>query len=148
MLLNGKTRGVKGVQPSRKLITLNTTCCVTGSAGYIKRCRNVIHFSSLGKGMVVGARALFWPQLGGIQGSSFLESEEVHPGILVRVREDHRRPELEGMVGIVRKSYGAPEYLALDVELEDGQLELFWFYQLDAPNTDALTHSVAFYDGG
>jgi hypothetical protein len=86
--------------------------------------------------------------IGGIQGSSFLESEEVHPGMLVRVREDRRRPELEGMVGIVRKSYGAPEYLAVDVELEDGHLELFWFYQLDAPNTDALTHSVAFYDGG
>jgi hypothetical protein len=98
--------------------------------------------------MAVGTRALFWPQLGGIQGSSSLESEEVHPGILVRVREDRRRSELEGMVGIVRKSYGAPEYLAVDVELEDGQLELFWFYQLDAPNTDALTHSVAFYDGG
>jgi hypothetical protein len=77
-----------------------------------------------------------------------LDSDEVQSGMLVRVREDRRRPELEGMVGIVRKSYGAPEYLAIDVELEDGQLELFWFYQLDDPNTDALTHSVAFYDGG
>ena len=52
------------------------------------------------------------------------------------------------MVGTVRKSYGAPEYLAVDVELEDGQLELFWFHQLDAPNTAVLTHSVPFYDGG
>jgi hypothetical protein len=77
-----------------------------------------------------------------------LDSEEVQSGMLVRVREDRRRPELEGMVGIVRKSYGAPEYLAIDVELEDGQLELFWFYKLDDSNTDALTHSVAFYDGG
>ena len=50
-----------------------------------------------------------------------MESDEVHPGLLVRVREDRRRPELEGMVGTVRKSYGAPEYLAVDVELEDGQ---------------------------
>jgi hypothetical protein len=108
----------------------------------------MLHFSSLGKGMAVGARTDFRPQLGGIQGSSYLESEEVHPGMLVRVREDRRRPELEGMVGIVRKSFGAPEYLAVDVELEDRQLELFWFYQLDAPNTDALTHSVAYYDGG
>jgi hypothetical protein len=108
----------------------------------------MLHFSSLGKGMTVGARTLYWPQLGGTQGSSFLESEEVHPGMLVRVREDRRRPELEGMVGIVRKSYGAPEYLAVHVELEDGQLELFWFYQLDDPNTNTLTHSVAFYDGG
>jgi hypothetical protein len=72
----------------------------------------------------------------------------VHPGMLVRVREDRRRPVLEGMVGTVRKSYGLPEYLAVDVELEDGQLELFWFHQLDAPNSDVLTHSVPFYDGG
>jgi hypothetical protein len=52
------------------------------------------------------------------------------------------------MVGTVRKSYGLPEYVAVDVELEDGQLELFWFHQLDAPNSDVLTHSVPFYDGG
>jgi hypothetical protein len=98
--------------------------------------------------MAVGARTLFWPQLGGILGSSSLESNEVHPGMVVRVREDRRRPEFAGMVGTVRKSYGATEYLAVDVELEDGQLELFWFHQLDAPNTDVLTHSVPFYDGG
>jgi hypothetical protein len=76
-----------------------------------------------------------------------LESHEVHPGMAVRVREDRSRPEFEGMLGIVRKSYGASEYLAVDVELEDGQHELFWFHQLDTVNTDFPIRSVPFYDG-
>jgi hypothetical protein len=76
-----------------------------------------------------------------------LESHEVHPGMMVQVREARRRPEFEGMLGIIRRSYGAPEYLAVDVELEDGQVELFWFHQLDTVNTDFPTRSVPFYDG-
>jgi hypothetical protein len=81
-----------------------------------------------------------------------VESHEVQPGLTVQVREDRRRPELEGMQGIVRKCYGAPEYPALDVQLEDGQLELFWFHQLDNVNMDYVNmgspiHSVPFYDG-
>jgi len=66
----------------------------------------------------------------------------------VRVREDRRRPDLEGLLGTVQKTYGEPEYLAVDVVLDDGQLELFWFHQLDAVNTDRLTPYVPYYDGG
>ncbi len=51
------------------------------------------------------------------------------------------------MLGTIQKSYGAPEYLAVDVLLEDGQPELFWFHQLETANKKSLlAHSVAFYD--
>jgi len=35
------------------------------------------------------------------------------------------------MFGTVKGSFGDPEYPALDVQLEDGRLELFWFFQLE-----------------
>jgi hypothetical protein len=63
------------------------------------------------------------------------------------VREDRRRPDLEGLLGTVQKTYGEPEYLAVDVVLDDGQLELFWFHQLDRVSTDQPSLSVPFYDG-
>jgi len=65
----------------------------------------------------------------------------------VRVREDRSRPTLEGLLGTVQKTYGEPEYLAVDVRLEDGHLELFWFHQLDQADVDYSTRSVPFYDG-
>ena len=47
-----------------------------------------------------------------------MESHEVHPGMAVQVREDRSRPEFEGMLGIIRRSYGAPDYLAVEVEFK------------------------------
>ena len=76
-----------------------------------------------------------------------MESHEVRLGMAVRVREDRRRPDLEGLQGTVQRTFGAPEYLAVDVWLEDGHLELFWFYQLDQADVDYSTRSVPFYDG-
>ena len=73
-----------------------------------------------------------------------MESYEARPGTAVRVREGYRRPELEGMGGTIEQCWGSPEYLALDVRLEDGRSELFWFHQLDT----AAPTRVAFYDGG
>ena len=35
------------------------------------------------------------------------------------------------MRGIIEQSFGTAEHPALDVRLENGRLELFWFYQLD-----------------
>lgn len=61
-----------------------------------------------------------------------LASHEVRSGMVVRVVEDERRPEYEGMLGTVKGSFGDPGYPALDVRLENGRLELFWFYQLEA----------------
>jgi hypothetical protein len=47
------------------------------------------------------------------------------------------------MGGIIEQCWGSPDYRALDVRLEDGRSELFWFHQLDtvAPARDA------YYDG-
>lgn len=72
-----------------------------------------------------------------------MQSHEARPGAAVRVREGCRRPELEGMSGIIEQCWGSPDYLALDVRLEDGRSELFWFHQLDA----AAPAGVAYYDG-
>ncbi len=60
-----------------------------------------------------------------------LISAVVHPGMRVRVVEDSRRPEFVGMLGTVKRSFGNPEYPALDVQLDNGRLELFWFHQLN-----------------
>jgi hypothetical protein len=60
-----------------------------------------------------------------------MQSLEARPGMVVRVGEGYRKPELEGMSGIIEHCWGSPEYVALDVRLEDGRLELFWFHQLD-----------------
>ncbi len=51
------------------------------------------------------------------------------------------------MLGTVLKSYGETGYLAVDVLLEDGQQELFWFHQLEAAGIESATRSVPFYDG-
>jgi hypothetical protein len=60
-----------------------------------------------------------------------LVRHEAHPGMLVRVIEDRRRPEYVGKLGIIRGSFGSPDYPALDVQLENGRLELFWYHQLE-----------------
>jgi hypothetical protein len=60
-----------------------------------------------------------------------LVTHEASPGTRVRVAEDGRRPEYEGMFGTVRASFGNPDYPALDVQLENGRLELFWLHQLE-----------------
>jgi hypothetical protein len=51
--------------------------------------------------------------------------------MLVRVSEDRRRPEYEGKLGIIKASFGNPDYPALDVQLENGRMELFWYHQLE-----------------
>jgi hypothetical protein len=61
-----------------------------------------------------------------------LQSHEAQPGIRVRVKDGHRKPEYDGVLGTIKQRYGHPEYVALDVLLDDGRLELFWFHQLDA----------------
>jgi hypothetical protein len=63
---------------------------------------------------------------------SFLQSHEALIGARVRVLETDRRPELRGMLGTIEHRFGHPEYLALDVRLDDGQLELFWAHGLES----------------
>jgi hypothetical protein len=72
-----------------------------------------------------------------------MEGYEARPGTAVQVKEGYRRPELEGMGGIIEHCWGSPDYLAVDVRLEDGRSELFWFHQLDT----AAPARTAFYDG-
>jgi hypothetical protein len=61
-----------------------------------------------------------------------MQSHEAFIGARVRVLETDRRAELRGMFGTIEHRWGHPEYLALDVRLDDGQLELFWAYGLES----------------
>jgi hypothetical protein len=58
--------------------------------------------------------------------------EEAHIGERVRVSEDtHRYPPLSVSVGTLEKRWGNLSYLALDVLLDDGSRQLFWFHELE-----------------
>jgi len=60
-----------------------------------------------------------------------MEPEEALPGTAVRVSCVTRRTEFAGMRGTIEKSFGSTDHPALDVRLENGRCELFWFYQLE-----------------
>ena len=66
-----------------------------------------------------------------MQLSHSLVAHEARPGMLVRVIEDRRRPAHEGKLGIVKDTFGNADYPALDVQLENGGMELFWYHQLE-----------------
>lgn len=59
-----------------------------------------------------------------------MEPQAARIGTRVKV-VDCRRREFRGMGGKIVRRYGAPEYLALDVRLEDGRSELFWCRELE-----------------
>jgi hypothetical protein len=58
-------------------------------------------------------------------------SEEAQIGKRVRIRQDHRSVPLRGMVGTIEERWGNPDYIALDVMLDDGGSELFWHHELE-----------------
>ena len=60
-----------------------------------------------------------------------MELQEARSGTVVRVKEGYRKTDLVGKRGTVRKCWGHPDYLAVDIELEDGRSELLWVHQLD-----------------
>ncbi len=91
----------------------------------------------------MGLEVGLWPQPTRYKGNGIVQSHEARPGTAVRVKEGHRRPELEGMGGTIEHCWGSPGYLAVDVRLEDGRSELFWFHQLDT----AAPARAAYYDG-
>lgn len=66
----------------------------------------------------------------------FVTSEEARPGMRVRISDDHRRLALRGLVGTIKRRYGASSYLALEVVFEDGRSELFWHHELNAVDQD------------
>jgi hypothetical protein len=62
---------------------------------------------------------------------SSLRSEEAQIGKRVRVRKDHRKANLRGLEGTIAKRWGNQAYPALDVLLDEGYLQLFWYHELE-----------------
>ena len=60
-----------------------------------------------------------------------MTSEEAVIGARVRVDESGWRSEWHGLTGTISRRWGNPEYLALDVLLEDGRTQLFWHHELE-----------------
>ena len=61
-----------------------------------------------------------------------MQSYELFIGARVRVLETDRSADVRGMYGTIEHRFGHPEYLALDVRLDDGRLELFWAHELES----------------
>jgi hypothetical protein len=72
-----------------------------------------------------------------------LESHEARLGVRVRVAQSDISPQLRGMLGTIETCYGHPEYLALDVRLDDGQYELFWAHGLQKEEQEAGSYRTA-----
>jgi hypothetical protein len=64
-------------------------------------------------------------------GQNLMQSHEATTGISIRVNEKHWKSRYRGMRGTVEHKWGHPDHPALDVRLEDGRLELFWFHELE-----------------
>jgi hypothetical protein len=61
-----------------------------------------------------------------------MRSEDAQIGTRGRVSEDSGlRSEWRGLTGTIRAKWGNPEYLALDVLMEDGRTLLFWHHELE-----------------
>ena len=60
-----------------------------------------------------------------------MQSHEARTGITVRVKQGHWKSTFDGMRGTVEHKWGHPDHPALDVRLDDGQVELFWFHYLE-----------------
>ena len=60
-----------------------------------------------------------------------MRSQEARIGLRVRVGESGLRSEWRGLTGTISGRWGHPDYLALDVQMEDGSSRLFWHYELE-----------------
>jgi hypothetical protein len=60
-----------------------------------------------------------------------MRSEDAQIGAKVRVGYSGLHSEWRGLTGTVSGKWGYPEYLALDVRLEDGRTQLFWHHELE-----------------
>jgi len=65
-----------------------------------------------------------------------MRSEEAQVGKRVRVGKDHRLANLRGREGTIVKRWGNPGYAALDVLLDDGGWQLFWYHELEEVDED------------
>ena len=80
-------------------------------------------------------------------GEHLMQSHELYAGVVVRVKEGHWKSKFDGMMGVVEHKWGHPAYPALDVRLEDGRLELFWFHELERPDARFATLFLPHYEG-
>jgi hypothetical protein len=76
-----------------------------------------------------------------------LESREARIGTLVRLLDGGKRGG-KGCVGTVERTYGHPDYLAMEVRFEDGGTELCWHHELAKAEEDARPFSRSAPDGG
>ena len=60
-----------------------------------------------------------------------MSPEQAQIGARVRVGESGLRSEWRGLTGTISGRWGHPEYVALDVRLEDGRSQLFWHHELE-----------------
>jgi len=70
-----------------------------------------------------------WPQAVNIKEANSLESHEARIGKLVGVLDGAKRPR-KGRLGTIVRTYGHPDYLAMDIRFEDGSVELYWYHEL------------------
>jgi hypothetical protein len=71
------------------------------------------------------------------KGSEILmKPDEAQIGKRVRVRKDHRKTDFRGREGTIAERWGNPGYPALDVLLDDGGWQLFWFHELEEVDED------------
>lgn len=61
---------------------------------------------------------------------SVVASEAALVGARVRVHDDHRSADLRGREGTIKAIWGPRDHVALDVLLDNGFSQLFWFYEL------------------
>jgi hypothetical protein len=63
--------------------------------------------------------------------------EEAQIGKRVRVYEPLHRADLKGKEGTIRARWGNEGYVALDVVLDDGRSQLFWYHELEGADDGA-----------
>ena len=67
-----------------------------------------------------------------------MNSEEARIGKRVKVGESRHRADLEGEEGTIMGRWGDPNYVALDVLLDDGTSQLFWHHELEEAQDTAV----------
>ena len=78
-----------------------------------------------------------WPQALNHKEANCLGTHEARIGTLVRVLDGGKQTGM-GCVGTVERTYGHPDYLAIDVRFEDGSVELYWYYELEVTEVSSL----------
>lgn len=76
-----------------------------------------------------------------------MESREARVGTQVRLLDGGRRGA-RGCVGTIERTYGHPDYVAVDVRFEDGNAELCWHHELAKEGSAQPYPRSASDDGG